>query len=571
MFDNQKTGESAKSSADAATFEPDMVSASAPPSELCSLQNHLRCSICMDEFTDPVTTFCGHSFCKRCLEQSCDYNDSTCPLCKKYIVRLPDVNIVLRDIVQQQKKTCEDIYTGAPGDVACDICTEKKLKAKKSCLVCLASYCSAHLDNHYSTKRLKGHKLVEPVENLDARACLKHGRPLELYSRKQQACICVRCIEEGQDEVVSTEDEWDKKKTELKNMKSELTQNINKRKTKINEIEEALKSCKDQLDNEWWDVDNVFNAVIAIVEAAQATVLQPLEDRRQVLDKEAKGLKEELEAEINKIETTVSELDDISVLEDHILFLQMYPSLKDMGDIKDWEKVKLDTSLSFGTMRKTTRKMLEKIEQEMEKLTSIELKRIPKFTVDVKLDPDSAHRCLVLSDDGKEVKDGGEIQEVPDTRERFDLFGSVVGLNSLTSGKTYWEVEVGKKTGWDIGIAKGDANRKGKLTVNPDNGYWVAVHYDEEKYAALTAPPLRLHLKEKPEKVGVFVDYEEGLVSFYDVTAESHIYSFTECSFKAELYPYFSPHVKQAEKNSEPLIICGRKNCEEDAMEMRDE
>uniref|UniRef100_A0A3Q0QVP2 RING-type domain-containing protein n=1 Tax=Amphilophus citrinellus TaxID=61819 RepID=A0A3Q0QVP2_AMPCI len=80
-------------------------SASAPPSELCSLQNHLRCSICMDEFTDPVTIFCGHSFCKRCLEQSCDYNDSTCPLCKKYIARVPDVNIVLRDIIQQQKNT----------------------------------------------------------------------------------------------------------------------------------------------------------------------------------------------------------------------------------------------------------------------------------------------------------------------------------------------------------------------------------------------------------------------------------------------------------------------------------
>lgn len=187
-----------------------MASTSASASASCPLESHLNCSICMDKFTDPVTTSCGHSFCKQCLELSCRHNDDTCPLCKKYIVRLPDVNIVLRDIVQKLKNDEDPDSTAAPGEVACDICKEKKLKAKKSCLVCLASYCSAHLD-HHSAERLKGHKLVEPVKNLDARACLKHGRPLELYSRKQQACICVRCFE-GHDEVVSTEDEWDKKK-----------------------------------------------------------------------------------------------------------------------------------------------------------------------------------------------------------------------------------------------------------------------------------------------------------------------------------------------------------------------
>lgn len=166
----------------------------------------------MDTFTDPVTTACGHSFCKLCLIRSCNIGDRGCPLCKNYISRIPDVNIVLRDIVEQLKEK----YTGAAGEVACDVCSDKKLKAKKSCLVCLASYCSVHLHKHLSTERLKGHKLVEPVENLDARACLKHGRPLELYSRERQACICVLCME-GQEEVVSTEDEWKKKRVSYHN------------------------------------------------------------------------------------------------------------------------------------------------------------------------------------------------------------------------------------------------------------------------------------------------------------------------------------------------------------------
>ncbi|XP_037614120.1 E3 ubiquitin-protein ligase TRIM21-like [Sebastes umbrosus] len=544
-----------------------MASAQASPSETLSLEKHLTCSICMDSFVDPVTTACGHSFCKKCLDRNFAINDLVCPLCKQHVKKAPEVNIVLRSIVEQLKKTPkedDDKYTGAPGEVACDICTERKLKANKSCLVCLTSYCSTHLENHSSTTRFKGHKLVEPVENLDERACLEHGRPLELYNRKRESCICVLCMEEGQEEVVSTEDEWNKKKAKLESTKTEFQEKIKKRKTRVDEINTSLKSCKDQLDNEWWDIEAVFTAVIAIAEEAQATALKPLKDRREVLEKEAKYIKEELEAEIDRLEKTISELDDISALEDHILFLQSYPSLRDMDNLKDSTEVELDTSLSFGTMRKTTTTMLEQIHQKLEKLTSIELQRVPKFTVDVKLDQTTAHRCLVISDDGKEVKDEGEDQEVDDAPERFDMFGSILGINRLTSGKSYWEVEVSNKSGWDLGVASCDANRKGKLSLNPDNGYWVTVHYEGEKYAALTAPLVALPLKEKPQKVGVFVDYDEGLVSFYDVTAQSHIYSFTECSFSGKLFPYFSPHVKQDETNSDPLIISAVKHCEQD-------
>uniref|UniRef100_A0A3Q3EAZ0 B30.2/SPRY domain-containing protein n=1 Tax=Labrus bergylta TaxID=56723 RepID=A0A3Q3EAZ0_9LABR len=182
------------------------------------------------------------------------------------------------------------------------------------------------------------------------------------------------------------------------------------------------------------------------------------------------------------------------------------------------------------------------------------------LTVDVRLDPATAHQHLILSDDGKEVIDGEEDQRVPDSPERFDVFGSVLGLNRLTYGKSYWEVEVRNKTGWDLGVARGDANRKGKLMLTPDNGYWVTVHFEDEKYAALTSPPVRLSLTGKPQKVGVFVDYEEGLVSFYDVASKSHIYSFTDCSFNGRIFPYFSPHLKRDEKNTDPLIISSVNN-----------
>ena len=173
--------------------------------------------------------------------------------------------------------------------------------------------------------------------------------------------------------------------------------------------------------------------------------------------------------------------------------------------------------------------------------------------MDVKLDPSTAHPRLSVSADGKEVQDSGEIQEVPEGPQRFDLFASILGRNPLTSGKAYWQVAVGDKVGWDLGVTSVDSQRKGKLVFKPNTNYWVIVHYDGQGYAAMTAPPRQLALKAKPEMVGVFLDYEEGLVSFYDLTSSSHIFSFTACLFGGELRPYFSPHNEADE--SKALVI----------------
>jgi len=175
--------------------------------------------------------------------------------------------------------------------------------------------------------------------------------------------------------------------------------------------------------------------------------------------------------------------------------------------------------------------------------------------VDVKLDPSTAHPRLIVSADGKEVQDGVKHQEVPDGPQRFDLYNSILGRNPLTSGKAYWQVAVGNKVGWDLGITSVASKRKGKLVFAPNNHYWVIVHYDNRDYAAMTAPPQRLALRAKTKMVGVFLDYQEGLVSFYDLTSSSHIFSFTACEFSGELRPYFSPHNNENGVNAKPLVI----------------
>ncbi|KAL0157544.1 hypothetical protein M9458_045620, partial [Cirrhinus mrigala] len=174
---------------------------------------------------------------------------------------------------------------------------------------------------------------------------------------------------------------------------------------------------------------------------------------------------------------------------------------------------------------------------------------------DVTLDPDTANPRLILSDDGKQVSHGDIMPEVPKNPKRFDVGLCVLAKQGFSSGRFYYEVQVKGKTQWDLGVARESINRKEKNKLTPVNGYWTVVLRNENQYTAGESPSVSLSLRVKPKKVGVFVDYEEGLVSFYDVGSRSHIYSFTGQTFTDKLYPYFSPGHNDEGKNSNPLII----------------
>uniref|UniRef100_A0A8C9XDL1 B30.2/SPRY domain-containing protein n=1 Tax=Sander lucioperca TaxID=283035 RepID=A0A8C9XDL1_SANLU len=193
--------------------------------------------------------------------------------------------------------------------------------------------------------------------------------------------------------------------------------------------------------------------------------------------------------------------------------------------------------------------------QEKFPVTSSELKRVQQYAVDVTLDPDTAYPELILSDDGKQVNHGDVRKNLPDNPERFSKSVCVLGKQSFTTGRFYFEVQVKRKTEWTLGVVRESINRKRSITLSPQNGYWTIWLRNGNEYKALAGPPVRLSLKSPPQKVGVFVDYEEGLVSFYDVDAAALIYSFTGCSFTEKLFPYFSPCNNDGGKNSSPLII----------------
>ncbi|XP_051515264.1 erythroid membrane-associated protein-like [Myxocyprinus asiaticus] len=178
-----------------------------------------------------------------------------------------------------------------------------------------------------------------------------------------------------------------------------------------------------------------------------------------------------------------------------------------------------------------------------------------QYAVDVTLDPDTANPYLILSADGKQVRCGDIRQKLPNKPERFDTCVRVLGKKGFSSGRFYFEVQVKGKTDWYLGVVRESINRKGSITPNPVNGFWTVCLLNENEYKACEDPLVSLCVRVKPQKVGVYVDYEEGLVSFYDVESSSHIYSFTGQSFTQTLFPYFNPCLNNKGKNSTPLII----------------
>ena len=194
---------------------------------------------------------------------------------------------------------------------------------------------------------------------------------------------------------------------------------------------------------------------------------------------------------------------------------------------------------------------------EMKKLReAAELKRVQQYEVDVTLDPVTAASSLILSEDGKQVHCGGVKKVLPDNPKRFTQYILVLTRQSFSSGRFYFEVQVKDKTYWWLGVARESIDRKGETTWTPETGYWT-LHYYKDSLLFRDNPDVHLPLRAELQKVGVFVDYDEGVVSFYDVEARVHIYSATGCTFSEPLYPLLCPGPPdfRGNNNSAPLII----------------
>ncbi|XP_054476047.1 E3 ubiquitin-protein ligase TRIM21-like [Anoplopoma fimbria] len=531
-------------------------------------EDQFLCSICLDVFTDPVTIPCGHNFCKTCITQHWDVNvQCQCPNCNKVFNTRPDLQIntfisemaaQFRQSAQQKARNSSSEQQAAkPGEVPCYVCTGTKLKAMKSCLVCLDSYCETHLEPHLTRSGLKRHQLIDPMENLEGRMCTEHDKLMELFCKTDQMCVCMLCTvsDHKTHDVVSLKKEYEGKKAKLETTETEIQQMIQKRRLKIQEFKHSVELSEEDADREIADGVQVFTALKESVERSQAELIDTIKEKQRKTEKQAEGFIKELEQEICELKKRSTEVEQLSRSEDHLHLLQSFTSLKAAPPTKDWTGVRVSPPSYEGTVVRVVNQLEETLSKQMKKLFEAELKRVQQSAVDVTLDPDTAHPTLILFDDGKQVKHGDVRKNLPDNPKRFDPSAIVLAKQSFSSGRFYYEVQVKGKTEWTLGVARESINRKARITLSPQDGYWTIWLRNENKYKACADPVVSLSLKSQPEKVGVFVDYEEDLVSFHDVDAAALIYSFTGCCFTEKLYPYFNPGHNDGGKNSAPLII----------------
>ncbi|XP_026139223.1 E3 ubiquitin/ISG15 ligase TRIM25-like isoform X2 [Carassius auratus] len=167
-------------------------------------QDEFLCRVCQDLLKDPVTIQCGHSYCKSCITDCWDQEDQkrvySCLQCRQTFSPRPALarDTMLAEVVEKLKKRIRpaDCYAGA-GDVQCDVCTGRKYKAVKSCLMCVNSYCQNHLEEHKSWFKGKRHKVIEATGRLQEMICQKHKKILEVFCCTDQKCICMLCTIDG--------------------------------------------------------------------------------------------------------------------------------------------------------------------------------------------------------------------------------------------------------------------------------------------------------------------------------------------------------------------------------------
>ncbi|XP_074540682.1 E3 ubiquitin-protein ligase TRIM21-like [Halichoeres trimaculatus] len=412
---------------------------------------------------------------------------------------------------------------------------------------------------------------ADPPSN--APLCPAHLRGLELFCRTDNTCICSTCAETQEHRghhVTPAKREWHIKKSQLGISEVELKDLISVKERKVEEIQSSLREIQAAAERETDGVVSSFSKLITSAERCQAEVLEVIEMSRRAAERRAQSLLRELEEEISELKKRTTALNQLVLSEDYEHFLKTFPALSSPPPTKDWSAISVVSELTSGVILRAATHMMEHLHEEMRKLPEVcqrslseqtvarpspKTRRVQEYADDITLDPHTSHPRLIVSVDGKQVHCGDRHQLVPDYPERFDRVVCVLARQGFSSGRHYWEVEVGGKTDWDLGVACWSVNRKGKITVSPAHGYWFLSLRDRTEYAFRTEPSTNLTVNPRPSRVGIYVDYEKGLVSFYNVEAKVLIYTFTD-TFSDTIHPFFSPCTNKSGRNEAPLTIC---------------
>ncbi|KAI4886522.1 hypothetical protein NFI96_010302, partial [Prochilodus magdalenae] len=287
-------------------------------------ENQFSCPVCLDVLNNPVTTACGHSFCLDCITGCWNQEDQkglySCPQCRHSFTPRPVLhkNVMIADMMEKLK-------VAAPVEsVECDFCTGRKQNAVSSCLVCLASYCEAHLQPHYESPAFRKHKLVKASRRLQEQICPQHGKLMEVYCRTDQQCICMLCTMDDHKghEILSTAAERAERQKQLLLTKNQSQKIIQERQKEIWELKKAVESHKTSAQAAVEYSERIFTELISSIERKHSEVTELIRAQEKAAVSRAEELLKRLEREIAELKRRDAELEELTHTDDHIQFLQ---------------------------------------------------------------------------------------------------------------------------------------------------------------------------------------------------------------------------------------------------------
>ncbi|XP_073335384.1 tripartite motif-containing protein 16-like [Pagrus major] len=527
----------------------------------------LSCSICLDLLKDPVTIPCGHSYCMSCIKDCWDTeNDKeahSCPQCRQSFTPRPVLvkNTMLAELVEEVKKvqlqaaSPDHLYAG-PGDVACDFCTGKKLKAFKSCLVCMASYCEQHLQPHYSVATFKKHKLVEATLKLQENICSRHDEVMKIFCRTDQQCICYLCSmadHKGHD-TVSAAAERAERQTELGASQQTIQQRIQDREKDVKVLQRRVEAINLSADKAVEDSEKTFTQLIRLIEKRSSEVKQQIRSQQKTEVSRAKDLEEELQQEITELRRKDTELEKLSHTEDHLHFLNNYFSLSRLSEPKDLPSIVIRPLCSFEGVTAAVSEARDKLQAVLsEEWTKISLAvtevdvllpqaeprtrtELLKYSCEISLDPNTANKRLSLSDRNRKATFMSVDQVYSAHPDRFGERWQVLSREGLT-GRCYWEVNWSGRV--CIVVAYKNISRTGTSTecgfgyndkswsLICDSGGYTFRHNDID--TSISGP--------QSSTIGVYLDHSAGTLSYYSVSETITLLHRVQTTFTQPLYP----------------------------------
>ncbi|XP_017294795.2 tripartite motif-containing protein 16-like [Kryptolebias marmoratus] len=512
-------------------------------------EDNFSCSICLDLLEDPVNIPCGHSYCRSCIKGHWDKEDHrriySCPQCRKISKQRPVLvkNFMLAFLVEELKKTGlqaapADLCYAGPEDVSCDVCTERKLKAVKSCLDCLASYCEKHLQPHYSLGQFKKYQLVEPSKKLQENICPRHDEVMKIFCRTDQQCICYLCFmdEHKGHETVSAAAGRAEKQKELEASRQQIQQRIQDRQKDVKLLQQEVEAINVSADKTVEDSEKTFTQLIRLIQKRSSDVKQQLRSQQETEVSRVKELQEKLEQEITELKRKDAELEQLSHTEDHNQFLHNYPSVSALSESTHSSSIKSRPRRHFEDVTAAVEELRDKLQDVLRDMwTDISLRvsevdvLLPqpepktrdgflKYSQEITLDPNTANRYLLLSEGNRKVTLMEQQQSYPDHPDRFTYYYQVLSRESLT-GRCYWEVE---RSGGAVyfSVTYKDICRNGNQNdcrFGFNDKSWT-LSCGTSSYRFLYNKACTPVSGPGSSRVGVYLDHRAGVLSFYSVS-----------------------------------------------------